>query len=98
MPFAASLSTEKSALKAVAEVVAATNTLPGPANLAVVFFSPHHANSAANIARQLQEKLDADCIIGCQGEAIVGTNREVEGEPALSLWLAHWGGKVTSEC
>ncbi|MFL5329505.1 MAG: FIST N-terminal domain-containing protein [Gemmataceae bacterium] len=98
MPFASALSTEKSPLRAVAEVVAATNTLPGPPSLAVVFFSTHHLPAAANIGRQLQEKLDPDCLIGCQGEAIAGTGREVEGEPALSLWVAHWGGKVTAEC
>jgi small ligand-binding sensory domain FIST len=98
MPFASALSTEANSSRAVAEVLAATNVLPGPANLAVVFFSPHHLPAAANIARQLQDKLDADCLIGCQGEAIVGTSTEVEGSPALNLWLAHWGGKVITEC
>lgn len=97
MPFAAALSTDPNAKRAVTEVLSATNVLPGPANFAVVFFSPHHATAAANIARQLQDQLDADCLIGCQGESIVGTQREIEGAPALSLWLAHWGGKVTAE-
>ena len=50
MPFASALSTEPNSSKAVAEVLSATNVLPGPPNLAVVFFSNHHLPAAANIA------------------------------------------------
>src|SRR5438046_5605420 len=97
MPFAAALSTKKSATKAIVEVAAAQDRLPGPPELAVAFYSPQHADAAAAIGKSLFEKLQPGCLIGCQGEAVAGTAREIEGEPALSLWLAHWGGRVSAE-
>jgi small ligand-binding sensory domain FIST len=92
MPFAAALSTASDPLRAVDEAAAqAASHLGAAADLAMVFFSPHHAADVAEIAPRLQERCGAACLIlGCQGEAIVGNDREIENGPALSLWLANW--------
>jgi small ligand-binding sensory domain FIST len=94
MPFAAAISTNPDTRQAVAELVAATASLGGPADLAVVFYSPHHADQLVRLARGLSSGLSPGCLIGCQGENIIGTGREVEGRPAVSLWLARWGDRV----
>ena len=45
----------------------------------------------------LHAKLQPRCLIGCIGESIVGNSREIEQDPALSLWLGNWDGKATFE-
>lgn len=97
MPFAAALSTKSNARDAVAEVMAVRAQLPGPPELALAFVSPHHGDALGDIAAQLVGGLEPKCLVGCQGEAIVGTGREIENGPAISLWLAHWGGQVAVE-
>jgi small ligand-binding sensory domain FIST len=98
MPFAAALSTAAPTAQALDEVCAqATGQMPDAPDLAAVFFSPHHADAAAAIARTLHERLRPRCLIGCIGEAVVGTGREVEHRPGLSLWLGRWGGRAELE-
>ena len=98
MPFAAALSTAEPTARALAEVCdQARGGLPGPPDLATVFFTPHHADRAAEVARSLWERLQPRCLIGCIGEAVVGTGFEVEHQPGLSLWLGGWGGRVELE-
>jgi small ligand-binding sensory domain FIST len=41
--------------------------------------------------------LGAKCLLGCIGEAIVGTGKEVEHKAAISLWLAAWARPVEME-
>lgn len=98
MPFAAALSTKLSTRDAVAEVLSARQQIGGTPDLAIAFWSPHHAESASELTSQLVGGLETNCLIGCQGESIIGTGREVEDGPALSLWLAKWGGQVGVEC
>ena len=99
MPFAAALSTALDARQAVDEVCREGCRQFGDGNpdLAIVFYSPHHADSAGPIARLLHGRLQPRCLIGCLGESIVGNRREVEDDPALSLWLGAWNGKVDLE-
>jgi small ligand-binding sensory domain FIST len=98
MPFAAALSTVADTTQALAEVCTAARAQLGTRpELACVFFSPHHAGDGELIARTLAERLETNAVIGCLGESIVGTGREVELEPALSLWLADFGGAVEIE-
>jgi small ligand-binding sensory domain FIST len=90
---AAALSTSLQWKDALCEAVnTARESLPGAADLAILFFSPHHAAAADLIAAEACQLLGTTNLLGCTGESIVGTNREVEDEPALSLWLAHWPG------
>src|SRR5438105_8218882 len=67
---------------------AAMNQLGGAADLAALFFSPHHAASADRIAIEAATLLGTSNLIGCTGEGIAGTGREIEEDPAFSLWLA----------
>lgn len=91
MPFAAALSTAANTKTAVAEVRAAVQaSLPGQPDLALVFFSPHHAGQANALARQLAADLGPREMIGCVAEAVIGNDREVEDEPAVSLWVGQW--------
>src|SRR4051812_17466820 len=97
MPFAAALSTAAATSGALAEVCErAGGQLAATPDLAFVFFSPHHAPAAATIARVLTERLKPKHLMGCVAEAVIGNEREIEGSPALSLWLARWGRAVTA--
>ncbi len=97
MPFAAALSTESRADRAVTEVLSAALQLPDRPELAIAFYSPHHADAMPAIAARLQRELEPRCLIGCQGEGVIGNGREIENGPALSLWLAHWNSRVEIE-
>jgi small ligand-binding sensory domain FIST len=98
VPFAAALSTALDARQAVDEVCReASEQLGCPPELALAFYSPHHADSAASIARVLAAKLQPRCLLGGLGESIVGNSREIEDHPALSLWLGSWASKVEIE-
>ena len=87
MPFAAALSTAEATATAIEEVASAGRALTDP-DLALVFYSAFHAPERAAVARRLQDRLRPRCLIGCAAESVVGTGREVEHRPALSLWLA----------
>src|SRR5262245_57978256 len=86
---AAALSTQARWEDALQEAVsAAREALGGTPDLAMLFVSPHHAAAADHIAAEACQLLGTTNLLGCTGEAIAGTAREVEEEPALSLWLA----------
>src|SRR5690242_18998408 len=90
---AAALSTKERTFDALAEAAAAAReSLGGPADLALLFASPHHGEAADKLAARACELVGTKNLIGCTGEAIVGTGREVEEAPVLSLWLARWPG------
>lgn len=95
--FASALSTLESTAAAVDEVAQrALASLGATPDLALVFFSPHHNKEADFLAKELCETLGTEKLLGCSGESIVGTSREVEGTPAISLWLAKFTtGTVT---
>src|SRR5262245_44490158 len=100
MPFAAALSTDPISAQALGE--AATRALAdlgtGPApDLAVLFFSAHHAGSAEDLAEQSVQRLGTPALIGCIAEGVISNDREVEEGPALALWLARWPRGVTVE-
>ncbi len=95
MPFAAATSTASETSRALDEVCTrALELLQGKPDLAMVFFSPHHAAAADTIAASVQPRLTARCLLGCNGEAIVGNDQEIEEGPAMTLWLASWSQSV----
>jgi small ligand-binding sensory domain FIST len=95
MPFAAALSTATETHRAADEVAQAAGTVLGrDPELAVAFYSPHHAANAADLASTLAERTGAQALIGVLGESVIGGTREVEDRPAISLWLGTWGGSV----
>jgi small ligand-binding sensory domain FIST len=97
MPFAAALSTAPQTGPALDEVCTEVLGLGAKPDLAVVFFSPHHAAQASVIAGVLGHRLKPRCLVGCIGESIVGNEREIEWKPALSLWLASWSRPIDLE-
>lgn len=91
--FASALSTRQNTATALEEVCQSVlQQLGSAADLAVVFFSAEHLDQAAKLAEQLCERLGTKNVVGCSGESIVGKDREIEGEPALSLWAARMPG------
>ena len=91
MPFAAALSTKADTPQAVEEVCTQVRgKLDGPADLAFLFFSPHHREATHTLPTAVHSRLEVRCLLGCTGESIVGTGQEVERRPAISLWAARW--------
>src|SRR5262249_32540088 len=98
MPFAAALSTTADTARALAEVCdAAGGQLGRRAGLARAFLPPHRAGDGELVAAALAEQLSTANVVGCLGESVVGPAREVEQGPAVSLWLAEFGGAVDVE-
>jgi small ligand-binding sensory domain FIST len=62
------------------------------ANLALLFVSPHHQGALREVVTYLRKEVQAQTLLGCTGQGIIGENREIEGQPAISLWTAHLPG------
>jgi small ligand-binding sensory domain FIST len=56
-----------------------------PADLAFLFLSAEHAPYAEQAAAAIADILRPGALAGATGQAVIGTGRELEGEPALSL-------------
>jgi small ligand-binding sensory domain FIST len=57
-------------------------------SFAVLFASEHFFGSAETLIAAVAEETGQVPLIGCVAEAVAGGSREVESEPAVSLWLA----------
>lgn len=68
----------------------------GGPSLAVVFASPHFTGSADAVVDAVREAVAPATLLGCVGESVVGGAIEVEGEPAISVWLAELPSAVES--
>jgi small ligand-binding sensory domain FIST len=90
LKFAASVSREARSREAGAAVAqAARRGLDGKqADLACLFFSPHHAESAEELVEAVREELTPSLLIGCSGEGVIGGGEEIESAPAVTLWTA----------
>ncbi|MCK6458149.1 MAG: FIST C-terminal domain-containing protein [Phycisphaerae bacterium] len=60
-----------------------------PSDLGVLFATNHFEDELESAADALRRLTNVREFIGCTAESVVGTEREVEGEPAMALWLAH---------
>src|SRR5918994_4298588 len=58
------------------------------ATVAVLVTSPHFARHAEQVLETVHSAADPGSLVGCVAEAIVAGEREVEGEPAVVVWLA----------
>jgi len=65
-----------------------------PPSLAVLFASAHFLDSADALLAAIAEQAGSLPLIGCVAEAVAGGAREVESEPAISLWLGAGLGPV----
>ena len=94
MRCAVGLSTQSQSDAAFAEVVERLGTrAEGDGDdLAVIFSSPHHADCLDRFSQALTERGLGRNVIGCTGESIIGEDREIEGQPALSIWTARLPG------
>jgi small ligand-binding sensory domain FIST len=57
-------------------------------SLAIVFASAHFAPQAEAVVDAVHEAVTPQALAGCVAEAIVATGKEVESQPAVSVWLA----------
>lgn len=93
--WANALSNRPSLEAAVAEVVdCLQQSMTAEPHLGLVFISSAFASEYTRLMPLLKERLSIPVLIGCCGSGIIGMNREgeaqeLEGEPALSLSLAH---------
>jgi small ligand-binding sensory domain FIST len=60
----------------------------------VMFASPHFLGTAEKLAAEVAAEAGPLPLIGCVAESVVGGEREIESEPAVSLWLAAGTGPV----
>lgn len=60
----------------------------------IIFASPHFLGAAAPLAAAIAAETGPLPLIGCVAESVVGSGREVESDPAVSLWLAAGTGPV----
>jgi len=61
-------------------------------DLAVLFAHPKYVAQIDEIVGATQEAVGAQHLIGCTGAGIIGTNQEVEEQPALSLLVGELPG------
>jgi small ligand-binding sensory domain FIST len=88
--FGSALSTAPDAATAAREACAsvARDLAGAAADLAVVFATPGLMANAAGIAAIIDAELGPGALIGCTAEGVIGTGRELERPPGLSLWAA----------
>ncbi|HAO11963.1 MAG TPA: hypothetical protein DCQ51_12515, partial [Planktothrix sp. UBA8407] len=95
MRWASALSQRPSLEAAVKEVVEiAQDSLRASPDLGLVFISSAFSSEYSRLMPLLQEHLNLPTLIGCGAGGVIGMNsdhqaEEIEGEPALSLTLAH---------
>jgi small ligand-binding sensory domain FIST len=65
-----------------------------PAQLAVLFASYHFLPDAETLVTRVAEEAGFPPLIGCVAESVLGREREVESDAAVSLWLGAGLGPV----
>ena len=58
---------------------------PTNADVVFVFASYHHAERYPELLRVVHERLAPRFLIGCSGQAVISTGREIEGRPGLAV-------------
>jgi small ligand-binding sensory domain FIST len=92
MPFAAALSEHPVPAFATGEVCGQVLDRVGRnPDLVVVFTTLAHAGALEDIVATIDEVLGPTVLIGAAAESVIGTGREIESGPAVSLWAARFG-------
>lgn len=88
--FAAGLSLQAETAPAVAQAadVVRMGLMGRAPDLAVVFFSSHHAEHAPEVLRTVRRELGPRTILGVSGEGVIGGRVEVERAPGVSILAA----------
>jgi len=94
MRFSAAVSRERDAAQAGRSLgQAARRDLDGlSADLACLFFSPHHVDSIDELVEAVRRELNPGLLLGCSGEGVIGGGEEIESAPAVTLWTASLPG------
>jgi small ligand-binding sensory domain FIST len=94
MQWASAISTDPDPTSALTQIKRAiTKQLGGrDADLVCVFVSPHYGDSFARISELVRAHFSPRALIGCTAAGIVGGEREIELQPALSLCAARLPG------
>ena len=58
-------------------------------DLALLFFSNHHAEHIADVVPYLRQRLNPEVLLGCSCQGVIGGAKEIETTPGICLWLAH---------
>ncbi len=58
---------------------------PTEADVVFVFASYHHAERYPELLRVVHERLAPRFLVGCSGQAVISTGREIEGRPGLAV-------------
>lgn len=92
MPFASALSEHPLTAFAVGEVCGQLlEDIGTHPDAVIVFTTVAHAGALEDTMATVREVLHPAVAIAAASEAVVGTGREVEGGPALSIWAGRWG-------
>lgn len=95
MPFAAALSEHPVTAYAVGEACGQILETIGPhPDVVLVFVTLAHAGALEDTMATVRAVLHPAVAIGAASDAVVGTGREVEGGPAVSVWAGRWGPVV----
>jgi small ligand-binding sensory domain FIST len=95
MPFASALSEHPVPAYATGEVCGQVlESVGAHPDLAVVFTTLAHAGALEDVVATVREVLAPSVLVGAASETVIGTAREVEGGPAVSLWAARFGPVV----
>lgn len=78
--------------RALQEAGAASET--GTAELALFFASADYGEHLETMLRRVQSATGCGLLAGCTGQGIIGPEREIEGEPALSLMTLRLPGAI----
>jgi small ligand-binding sensory domain FIST len=96
VPFASALSEHPSASEATGEVSGAVLEAVGECpDLVMVSVTRSHAGALEDIVGTIGSVLHPMAVVGAAAVSVVGTGREVEETPAISLW-AGWTGPLAA--
>ncbi|HEX6513441.1 MAG TPA: FIST N-terminal domain-containing protein [Chloroflexota bacterium] len=70
----------------------------GSADVALFFASADYGEHLETMVRRAQSATGAAVLAGCSGQGIIGPEREVEGEPAVSLLTLRLPGATLTGC
>ena len=95
MPFAAAISEHPDAAAAIGECVGQLLDAHGPhPDLLAVFATSAHRQAFADMCGLARRLLRPACLMGAVSSAVLGVDREVEEQPALSVWAGWDLGEV----
>jgi small ligand-binding sensory domain FIST len=95
MRCATAVSTQRGTDAALAEVrdrLAGEFSAAEPADLAVAFLTPHHADRLGALADDLRARGLVRHVLGVTGESVLADGVEIEGEPGAVVWAARLPG------